>query len=305
MPKATKTVAPSASLDSDKLVQEFLVLFPKVHPGEAVPNVRFAGGRFYIGSERLGTAKFIERHDALVALWDAQEAARIAEQEAAEEETDDAAQSDADASAEESSGDPEIDRLRAMGIGDPPTVSHTTYWPEELAAWRMLQDGYTKGVNKDNPDACFYVRDLYLGRESTLKHWAAYLSAAQGVVLQVVNAKTGEIAATYDGRRVPRAPDAAAARAAQFGKHKKEGEVDAEKKTIRKRVVGSMKPLDQQFFDLACRPEGVKRTELNKLNGGVVINWKGHLAALGKRRKRVIRVDKTGETPIYWLDPIA
>jgi hypothetical protein len=57
-----------------------------------------------------------------------------------------------------------------------------------------------------------------------------------------------------------------------------------------------------EILALAKRKQGVKRTEMSALNGGVVINWKGYLERLGKRNGGlVVSVNKDGPTPIYWL----
>lgn len=284
----------AAAKREEGLIAAYLKLFAQVSPDQALPVVRCTRGQFNIGDGAwLGDkSAFMLKLQELQTQLDAKAVQAEATPPAAEPETQ--------SPSTDAPEDEGVQKMRAIGVGDPPEFSTGIIFPEETEALRILAEAQS--------GTC-YIRHLMVGPAERMKHYAAYAAKQQGSDLQVVDATTGAIIATYLGRSTPKHPD----RAAEIERRKqvRASTNGAAKPTTtttpgapRKRSVtnGELTGMAKDAFELAVSKSGAKRTALNALNKGVVINWKYYLSALGGKRGYDVRVDKNGETPVYFLE---
>jgi len=121
----------------------------------------------------------------------------------------------------------------------------------------------------------------------------AQLRCETPLIVKVVGAKDGKVHRTIDGRIGAPARQGRASR-------RSTGAARAPR-TPRAPISAERAKLNEEIVRLAKRKGGVKRTEMSALNGGVALNWKQILQNLGKREGLDVKVDREGETPVYWL----
>lgn len=163
----------------------------------------------------------------------------------------------------------------------PETVPETPTPPEpanDMTALPTASGPYTIRVGEEVPQ--FNLAEL-----------ALLLSQQTGLLMSICD-KGGKVARTLDGR---------------IGAGRRSRSSSPRSSSPRTGTPrGEPKPLDEMATTIlgwAKRKQGVKRTEMSELNGGVVINWKQYLERIGRRENLVISVNKEGPTPIYWLKP--
>lgn len=123
------------------------------------------------------------------------------------------------------------------------------------------------------------------------KTWASYYARALKTSISVLD-EAGQVVETFDFSHLADVETAPAQQRAPRG---------------RKRIAPSpdapLSEKDAKYFELATRDKGVQRSVLTQMNEGIVLNWKGVLESIGRKRGYSITTDKSGPSPVYRLVP--
>ena len=165
----------------------------------------------------------------------------------------------------------------------------STALPESEQLLGRSQDGEVLPGRK----AEAYLRFPVCGSTDKLRLWAAYYAASMRTVIDVVSVE-GKLVERFDGR--------GAAKPAGEKPALPDQERGERKQRSARQPRQSLTGAEEKYFELASRPQGVLRSELTKLNGGISKNWKYVLLGVGKRRGyNKIAISKDGDSPNYTL----
>jgi hypothetical protein len=138
-----------------------------------------------------------------------------------------------------------------------------------------------------------FIRLPTMGPKDKLRSWAAYYAAYLRTVIDVCDVETGALIERFNGRGATVRPPSTSKPRVSMTNGTGRG---------RRASSAALSPLQLKWIELASRPDGAKRTELTSANEGTVLNWKGVLESLGKKRGLSLTVTKAqGETPVYKL----
>lgn len=161
---------------------------------------------------------------------------------------------------------------------------------EEEAPAPILQRRPVTAPQGPKPGEGVMIRFPTLMTKEAALVWASFYGPRARNVIEIVD-EAGEVLETLD-----------------FTSSKPVTKEDGERQLLPRATTGRRTGVNSPYAQhrepgskLALRPQGVLRSELNKLNGGTPLNWKAMLDGYARLHKLSVRTDKTDQGPRYFL----